>query len=277
MSTLDADYNPGPSKANKTEVWKQTSTWTTFQRERCKIQYKDCTEAEFFPSSDFNNINLLAEDAALLLPDFPDENAIFLGAIMQNNRTSRTFLDYLQQLIRVSNDEDLVDNIVGFMLASLGFSEFGLHCRPRPLVEFLINGMSISTEADFGVYIQRFGNQVYFLVDENKCRKASKPERAECQIAGELLGYACHNYRERSVSHNVYCMRMFGRQITFYCAHFSIDYLKEIENTGIPSTWITVKKFPPDTNALDIMNLVDRKRVLQYLLVIRDTIKSYIA
>jgi len=276
MSKHDVDYNPGSSKADKTEVWKQTSTWTTFQRELCKIRYKDCTEPEFFPSCDFNNINLLGDDADLLLPDYPSEGTIGLGAITQTSRTSRTFLGLLQQIVNINNDEDLVDNIVVFMLAALGFGEFGLHLRPKPLVEFMLNGKLISTEADFGVYIKRFGKHVYFLVDENKCHKASKPERGECQIAGELLGYACYNYRERNASYPIYCMRMYGREITFYCANFSIGYLQEIEN-GIPSTWVTVKKFPPDTNPLDIMNLVDRKRVLQYLIVIRDAIKSYIA
>jgi len=253
--------------SNILNVWKNTSKWRPFQLDFLNVVFENTTVEKIV---DIKDIKLDEIETAISLQNIDfDTLRTLKGQQFDNLSLEQKILSTLyNQVINERGKEDLVDQLISYMLIHCGFSVGGFRVEPKPKWKFNVGGIKVSSVADFGAYKEKGGTkEIYLLVNENKSENSTSYLEGDCQIVGELLGSSFHNskYIEKNEC-IVYCIKIIVLSVTIYSLKIQKERLYEIERQGFFNDKLSISKL---NNPLNLTNNKDRETFIKSLNFIR--------
>jgi hypothetical protein len=224
--------------------------------------------------SDINN-NLIP----LLLPEYNEAMIKAYIPSKDDNLSThqRKFLVKLRQVL-INNDPDseapqcekFVDDLLSF-ICDLAELDDGLELTLRPCNLKL----QIDTEIFAAIADRegRRGQELAWIIQEDKHRKSSTYKHGDLQLACAMIAANQQNY---NLLGEVYPVQIIGLKAVasniYFCSmKISETYLEELI-VGLPSSSVTMHKYPPD--GLSLSNPSQREQILKHLTTIRNTALS---
>jgi len=166
-----------------------------------------------------------------------------------------------EEVIRGTN-ESKTDTFVDYLLREIGFSDYPLILKLKPLYEFRVKNKNISSIYDFSV---EKDNRI-LLVEEDKHIKNTTLGAAwgEYQIAGEIIAGAYNNYVLHFNNSIIISIRVIGTRFTFYYTIVSLEYLNSLAK-GLPIEKITIFRYPDNNIGLDYKDPNERNIIIDIL------------
>jgi len=221
------------------------------------------------------NTNLIQ----LLLPEYNEAQIKAYVPSKDDKLTTyqRKFLVKLRQVL-INNDPDseapqcekFVDDLLSFM-CDLAELDDGLELILRPCnLKLQINNETFAAIADRE---GRRGQELAWIIQEDKHRKSSTYKHGDLQLACAMIAANQQNY---NLLGEVYPAQIIGLKAVassmYFCSmKISDTYLEELIE-GLPSNSVTMYKYPPD--GLSLSNPGQRKHILENLTSIRNAALS---
>lgn len=138
----------------------------------------------------------------------------------------------------------------------------------------LTSRYEISSEPDYGVYVNRGGIMHVLVVVEDKPKERRMYQHGECQLYGELLSAALSRFSYMERDHLVFGMILRGPLVRFYKANFCKEYLLQLQGNKIPSIEMRPKRYPEIANLpLSLNSPKEREKVVRLLHAIRSQVE----